>query len=101
MALFERITSDGEAGSPAKISVHLFGIALREWTRGNITRAQVVSAFNLDAGDQTELDAISSTYQALSTDWDRLNFLAQMEDAFMAAEAGFYNKATVGNRLGF
>lgn len=101
MGLYERITSDGESDSPEKIPVHIFGVALREWARGNITRANVVNAFNLDAGDQTEINAIAAKYAGLPNANAKLDFLTQMEDAFLAAEAGFYDRDTVASRLGF
>ncbi len=101
MGLYQRITSDGEPGSPAKIPIHIFGVALRERARGNISKAAVVNAFTLDSEDETQLDAIAAKYSAFILDKDKLDFLQQMEDAFVAAEAGFYNEATVKERLGF
>ena len=106
MGLYERITSNGEPGSPAKLSVHSFGAATREWARGNITRAQVIAGFNLDdtgdpGTDGVELDAIAAKYGALVGTEAKLNFLSLMEDAWILAESGHYDRDTVKDRLGF
>ena len=97
MALYARITADDDT----KIGVHRFGAALREVARGNLSLAQVTATFSLDAGEQTELSAIATTYTDLTTDMDRSLFLGLMEDALILAEIGDYNEATVKSRLGF
>lgn len=37
-----------------RIPIHVFMAAVGEWERGRITQAQVVNAFNLSAGEETE-----------------------------------------------
>ena len=102
MGIYERVTAnDPDGGGPVKISVHRLGAALREVARGNLTLAQVNTAFNLDATEQTEISDIAAKYAALTTDLDRSKFLGLLEDALLLAETGDYNKATVKSRLGF
>lgn len=98
--IYERITSTGEAPEP-KIPVHAFGAALREWARGNITKADLVGAFSLDATAQNELDAIATKYGGLTGDFARASFVVLLEDALILAEAGLYSKAKVQMVLGF
>jgi len=81
--------------------VHTFMAAMRELARGNVTRAQVVAAFEMDATAEAELDAIAATYSSLSNDGERADFKSMLHDALLLAEAGFYDKATVKARLGF
>jgi len=97
MGLFERITAVDET----KISVHSFGASLREVARGNATVAQLVAVFDLDAADQTDLAAIQAKYLDQNSTFDRVKFMMQMEDAFILAEAGIYNKSQVTSALGF
>lgn len=98
--IFERITAAGETGE-AKIPVHSFMAGLREVARGHITMDQVKTAFALDATASAEVDAIATKYNNLSTDGERQDFKTQLHDALLLAEAGFYDKATVKDRLGF
>ena len=97
MGIYERITADDDT----KIAVHRLGAALREVARGNVTKAQVVAIFGLDATATTELDSIAAAYVALTTDMDRSEFLGLLEDALLLAETGDYNETTVKSRLGF
>lgn len=63
MGLFARIT----ATDSTKIGVHRFGAALREWAAGGVTRQNIIDRFALSAGEQTELDALKATYDAMGT----------------------------------
>ena len=58
MGLYERLLQVGDG--EVKIPVHQFMSALSEFERGGMTRAQVVTAFNLSAGEGTELDALTA-----------------------------------------
>ncbi len=98
--IYERVTNTGEDGE-AKIPVHDFMAGLREVARGHITMDQVKTAFNLDATAGSEVDAIAVKYNGLSTDMQREDFKTQLHDALLLAESGFYDKATVKDRLGF
>lgn len=54
MALFHRISKEAEGN---KIPIHQFSAAIREYMRGRMTRAEIISAFNLLADDTPGLDA--------------------------------------------
>lgn len=56
MALYERFA--GTAEGVDNISAHMFMAALGEVQRGEMSNAQAVAAFNLDAQEQTEALAI-------------------------------------------
>lgn len=104
MSLFLRMAPS--APSDQKISVHRFGAALREWAGGGLTGPQVIDAFALDAGEQTELSALQATYTALPTNniaagLTKAAFLNRMEDVFLLVETGDYTEAKAKNRLGF
>lgn len=100
--LYERIANTGETSAPedAKLPVHTFMAGIREVARGNATLAQLASVFNLDATAQAELQAIADTYASLQNQ-QQDDFKTLLHDAFLLAEAGIYDKATVKNRLGF
>lgn len=98
--IYERVTSPGESGE-AKIPIHSFMAGMREVARGNVTLQQLKDAFNADATMSSEIDAIADKYNNLSTDSDRQDFKTQLHDALLLAESGFYDKATVKDRLGF
>lgn len=100
MALWERLASDGDVGSPEKITVHVFSVALRELARGAVTRQQITNVFNLGAEENTELDALEATYLGLNADQKR-DYLVLIHDVFLLIEAGLYNEATAKSRLGF
>lgn len=102
MGLFQRITATGAS----KIAVHRFGAGLRQWAAGQLTRAQVISAFSLTGDDVTELDALKATYDALGTGtaaaaFAKAQFLDGMEDVFLLCETGDYNEAKAKSALGF
>ena len=102
MSLFSRIT----ATNGTKIGVHRLGAALREWASGGVTRAQVISTFSLSAGEQTEIDALKATYDAMSTGnaaaaFTKAAYTQRMEDVFLLCETGDYTEAQAKTRLGF
>ena len=102
MGLYQRI----EPNSVNKISVHRFGAALRQWAAGELVRQQVVDAFALDASDQTDLDALVATYNAMQTNnannaFLKAAWLDRMEDVFLLVETGDYTEAKAKSALGF
>jgi hypothetical protein len=56
VGLYERLIGP----DPAKIPVHNFMAALGEFERGKVTRAQVITAFELSGAEGTELDALTA-----------------------------------------
>ena len=100
MGLYQRWTATGE-NATNKINVHAFGAALREFARGQITKAQIVAAFDLDAQDETQLDAIIATYQALPNAAAQAKGMQAFESAMILAEAGYYTEQQCKDSLGF
>ncbi len=98
MGLYERASSRSE--DVPKLSVHTFSVALRELTRGNVTREQAIAAFELDTECVLELDAIIAYYLTLTLA-NRPDYIMQIHDAFLLAEAGFYNRDKLVEVLGF
>lgn len=96
MGLFERWT----AADSTKIRIHPFASALREWTRGAVTKTQVVNAFSLSSEDQIELDAIKTKYDGLNTN-QKAEFVVKLHDVMILSEAGLYDKAKAKTELGF
>lgn len=102
MGLYARLTAQG----PTKISVHRFGAALRQWAAGQLTRQQVIDAFQLVGSDITELDALQASYTAMPTNntaatLAKSNRLDSMEDVFLLCETGDYTEAKAKSALGF
>jgi len=80
-----------------KISVHAFYSLMAERKRGKVTNQDVIDAFGLSAGEQTEL----------STLWTRINndllLAAELDDVLICAEhriAPYDTEAEVKTRLG-
>jgi hypothetical protein len=102
MALYARLTASGST----KIAVHRFGAALRQWAIGQLTRQQIIDAFQLTGSDITELDALQAAYTALPTNntaatLTKANRLDAMEDVFLLCETGDYTEAKAKSALGF
>jgi hypothetical protein len=104
MSLFARIT----ANDSTKIGVHRFGAALREWATGSagFNQASLVAAFGLSSGEETELAAIKSAYDALPSGnatqlANKAAYLNRMEDIFILCETGDLTETQAKNRLGF
>lgn len=77
--LWERIIGDNLDDNPApgheKIAIHSFWGMISEWDRGYETQANVLAAFNIQAGDQTtQASAIKSHINAApqKTDFIRI-----------------------------
>jgi len=96
MALIDRIFHDDPATS---ISNHAFSAALWFFAQGQVTRSQVVTAFNMDAIDEVQLDELITYYQALSNQ-DKRKFHSDIEAAGILAESGLITKALYKSFLG-
>jgi hypothetical protein len=102
MGLFARIT----ATDATKIGVHRLGAGLRQLAAGQLTRTQVINAFELSGSDITELDALIATYTAMPTNntantFAKAAWLDRMEDVFLLCETGDYDEAKAKSALGF
>ena len=91
MALLDRLIGIGEE---QKLPVHEFTAALGEYKRGAITGAQIVSDFDLSAGEATSLENFLDNLDGSTID------RAMIHDVLLLAEGGRYTKAQVQARLG-
>lgn len=112
MAIYERLTSNGEPGSPKKISVHAFSAMCRlrlsnAAGQGATLSAQIIADFELDAEDTTELQAILAAHNAITNAnaglqfAQRLEFAMRVHDVFLGCEAGHFTKTQARQQLGF
>ncbi len=101
MAIYERLTSDGAVGSPAKLQVHAFCAAHHLYLTGHVNLATFAFRLALDAGDQTEVQAIKATYDALATAAAKAEFAPRVQAVFLLAETGLMSKSEAKTVLGF
>lgn len=88
MALFDRITNPAEGAS---IAVHQFAHALEAWAQGDTTRADIVSYFNISAGDETDLDWLKAQYEAST---EKARFIQRLHGAMLLAESNYTGYGT-------
>lgn len=98
MALIDRLFHD-DADPERHIANHSFASSMWFLAKGEVTRAQVVSAFAMTAGDETQLDELISHYQGLSVD-AKQEFHADLESAGILAEEGLITKTKYKSFLG-
>ena len=98
MALIDRIFHDDPDGS-RHVANHAFSAAVWFWAKGDITRAQVIAAFNMTAGDEVQLDELADHYQALSPQ-DKRAFHSDLEAAGILAEEELITKTQYKALLG-
>lgn len=79
-SLFERITL-----AEKKIPIHGIIGGLREFHRGNLTKANIVSEFNLDGQQEADLTTI---YQKIAASAKPLERLEELFDHCVLAEIG-------------
>lgn len=102
MGLYQRITAKDDT----KISVHRFGAALRQWAASELSRQQIIDSFQLVDDDVTQLDALVTTYNAMSTNnalaaFSKAAWLDRLEDVFLLSETGDYTEVKARSALGF
>lgn len=88
MALVDRlagINQDPEGGN--KLSVNAFHAMLYELAAGQVTKAQIVAYFALDAGEEAELDWIIGRYNAQPNAAAKEKFVELMRVLFILAES--------------
>lgn len=91
MSLVDRLA--GIAPSPIpedfrKLAVSTFWGCLYELAQGQVTKAQMVSYFELDATEEAELDWIIGRYNAQPNATAKAKFVELMHVLFMLAESG-------------
>jgi hypothetical protein len=98
MALIDRIFHD-DVDSNRNVSNHAFSAAVWFWAKGDLTRAQVIAAFEMTAADEVQLDELETHYQSLTAD-QKLHFHSDLEGAGVLAEQGFITKTKYKALLG-
>jgi hypothetical protein len=97
MALIDRL--DHSTDRDDHIANHSFSAAIYFWAKGEITRAQVISAFSITAGEETQLDQLSTYYGTLSVA-DKQEFHSRVEAAGILLEGGHITQAKYKSLLG-
>ncbi len=85
MPLIDRLAGIGpDPEQVDKLPVDTFYCCMLELAEGQVTKAQIVSYFSLDAGEETELDWIIAQYQAAL---DKPKYLEVLRTCFVLAES--------------
>ncbi len=82
------IEPDTENDEDRNLNLHLFSAALRQWALGKVTRTKVVNMFDISSGQEAQLDAFKTEYDAKTNDVQRINYLQTMIDAMIFKEKG-------------
>lgn len=98
MSLYERIVS---GGAGPKISVHRLYAAMVEHLRGELTAAQVKTAFNFSPQEGAELQTIIDALNAKPTLVDKLVYAEAIHAVFLLVEDGDYTEAKAKSSSGF
>ena len=69
-----------------KMEILFFWAMLYELAQGNITKAQIISRFDLDAAEETELDWIIGRYNAQPNATAKAKFVELVQVLFLLAE---------------
>ena len=83
MTLENRVNRVGNENG--NISMHILSAGLTLWGAGEVTRAQLITFFNLDATEQTQIDEIKSKYDGLNN-FAKAGFHGTVEAANIAFE---------------
>lgn len=109
--LVERLMGLNADGTPMdtpdqlakKIGTHYFFAAIGEVVHGRLTAANVKTMFNMNANEQTELNALAALMPAASNQVGRALFIESIHGLFMLAEGrfpGYSTPAEVRAKLG-
>ena len=90
---------DNTGKEVTKLSVHSLSSAFWFLRKGEITKANIISKFNLDAEAQAQLDKIVTFYQGLSAD-EQSEFRDRFESSGILLETGLITKAQFISLLG-
>jgi len=88
MTLEDRVISN--QNPDGDISMHIFSAGLTLWGASEITRAQLISFFNFDATEQTQIDEIKTKFNGLDN-FQKAGFHGTVEAANIAFEEGAIN----------
>lgn len=81
------------------IANHVFSAALWFLSKGDLTRAQIVTGLELRAEDEPQLDEIIAFYQTLNAT-QKTEFHSRIEGAGMLLEGSFITRAKYKTLLG-
>lgn len=95
MALLDRFGSPGNDS----IASHEFSAACYYWTLGDLTRAQIVAAFEIQPDEEVHLDQLQEFYVSLSVE-ERRTFHSRLEAALVLLEGGHIPQSTFKSLLG-
>lgn len=100
MALIDRIFRDVTGDSTIRRSNHLLMAGFWMWARGDITRAQFVSALELEPSDSEQVDQLKAAYESLNPQAEKDRFFGDFTAWSIAAEEGKITKAQFRTRFG-
>ena len=98
MALIERLVG----GGGQKIPVHQFMACVQEMARGEMTRADIIAVYSMDAADIADLDTLIARFQTETVNLDKFAFAHAVHDIFLLAESGtrYLTRADIVARIG-
>ena len=105
MALIDRIAGFTDSPIPEgfkRIPVDAFWACLYELSQGKLTKAQIVSYFELDAAEDAELQWLIDKYNAQPTATAKQKFVELIRVMFMLAEGevpGYTTNAQITARI--
>ena len=97
MSLVTRLVSPDKNAGEVKLPVHQFTMAIAEYMRGALLGADLVTKFNLDAGEVVTLQQWQTVLDA-SPD-PAAGWRSQLEDIFGLGETKHYSMIEVESRL--
>lgn len=100
MALVDRLQHVGSVGDTV-ITIHDFTAGLVLLANGSITRAQMISIFNLVGSDVSDLDALIAKYNSKADAVSKITFIWVIESAGLFYENGTINATQYKSILGF
>ena len=97
MSLVSRLVDPDKVSGEVKLPVHQFTMAIAEYMRGELTGANLVSKFNLDAGETATLQQWQTVLDASSD--PAAGWRSILEDIFGLGETNYYSMTEVEARL--
>lgn len=97
MALIDHFSQNaGNLGSPIeRLPAHQFSDSLYFWARGDITRNDVISMWNLQTSDEAQLDEMAAAYNGKGTALAKLDYMFTLEKILRLYEIGKATEAQV------
>jgi len=102
MALIERLAGIGLPEGEGKLAVNTFHAAMYELAAGQVTKAQIVAYFELDATEESELQWIIDQYNAQPNAAAKEKYIELLRVCFIMAESqvpGYTTNGDIAARL--